>query len=272
MVSQTTNVQVGPIAFHCRIDAPDAERPWLVFSNSLMTELSLWDDQVAAFGDRYRILRYDQRGHGGTDVPAEACNFDELATDLLSLFDTFGVANAVLVGVSMGGITALRFAGLYPKRVSALVVSDATSAAVAGARVVWQERIDLARQGGGMQVLVKPTIDRWFRPGSIAAKSEAVERVSTMIATTPQRGFERTAAALMSFDFSADLAGLRCPVRLVAGEGDGALPQVMRDMASRNAAADFVAIANAGHLPNIEQPAGFNDVLASLLAKVNAAG
>lgn len=267
-MSQTSHVKVGAITFRCQIDGPEnTERPWLVFSNSLMTDLSLWDDQVAAFGGKYRILRYDQRGHGGTSVPAEACNFDDLAADLSGLFDTFGIAKALLVGVSMGGITVLRFAGRYPARVSGLVVSDATSAAVAGAQAVWQERIDLARQGGGMQALVKPTIDRWFRPDSIAAKREAVARVSAMIAATPQHGFERAAAALMSFDFNADLAGLRCPVRMVAGEGDGPLPQVMRDMAARSAVADFVAIANAGHLPNIEQPAAFNDVLASFLAK-----
>lgn len=267
MNSRTSDVQVGPITFRCRIDEPDKEAPWLVFSNSLMTDLSLWDDQVTAFGGRYRILRYDQRGHGGTGVPAEACNFDDLSADLLSLFDTFGVTKAVLVGVSMGGITALRFAGRYPTRISALVVSDATSAAVAGARSVWQERIDLARQGGSMQALVRPTIERWFRPNSIATQTRAVERVSAMIAATPLQGFERTAAALMSFDFDADLAGLRCPIRMVAGEGDGALPQVMRDMAARNAAADFVAIANAGHLPNIERPDAFNDALATFLTK-----
>jgi 3-oxoadipate enol-lactonase len=271
-MSQTSHVQFGSISFRCHIDgAGHSERPWLVFSNSLMTDLSLWDDQVAAFGGRYRILRYDQRGHGGTGVPVAACNFDHLAADLLGLFDNFGITKAVLTGVSMGGVTALRFAGRYPARVSALVVSDATSAAVAGAQAVWQERIDLARRGGGMQALVKPTIERWFRPDSILAKSKAVDRVSSMIAATPQDGFERAAAALMSFDFNADLAGLRCPVRMVAGEGDGALPQVMRDMAARNAAADFVAIANAGHLPNIEQPAAFNDMLAGLLAKVNPA-
>ena len=242
-----------------------------VRSLPLAEVLGTLDDQVAAFGGQYRILRYDQRGHGGTGVPAAACNFDDLSADLLRLFDRFHITKAVVVGVSMGGVTALRFAGRYPARVLALVVSDATSAAVAGAQAVWQERIDLARRGGGMQALVKPTIERWFRPDSIVAKSKAVDRVSSMIAATPQDGFERAAAALMSFDFNTDLAGLRCPVRMVAGEGDGALPQVMRDMAARNAAADFVTIANAGHLPNIEQPAAFNDVLASFLAKVNLA-
>jgi 3-oxoadipate enol-lactonase len=271
-MSRTSHVQIGPITFRCQIDGLDnTERPWLVFSNSLMTDLSLWDDQVKAFGGKYRILRYDQRGHGGTTVPAEACNFDDLAADLLQLFDAFRIAKAVVAGVSMGGITALRFAGRYPARVSALVVSDATSAAPAGAQTVWQERIDLARRGGGMQALVGPTLERWFRPDSISAKAKAVERVRTMIAATPQQGFELAAAALMSFDFNADLASLRCPIRMVVGEGDGALPQVMRDMAASNAAADFVAIAHAGHLPNIEQPAAFNDALTSFLAKANAA-
>lgn len=106
---------------------------------------------------------------------------------------------------------------------------------------------------------------------ALLESADNTRHVGSMIAATPQHGFERAAAALMSFEFNADVAGLRCPVRMVAGEGDAALPQVMRDMAARNAAADFVVIANAGHLPNIEQPVDFNGVLASFLTKVSAA-
>ena len=128
------------LAFRCRIDEPaDAklDTPWLAFSNSLMTDLSLWDDQVDAFAGRYRILRYDQRGHGGTTVPPASCDFDTLADDLAALFDAVGIARATVVGVSMGGITALAFAGRHPARVAALLACDCTAKSVPGAGAAW---------------------------------------------------------------------------------------------------------------------------------------
>lgn len=262
------DVPVGNLRIHCRIDEPEvgSRLPWLVLSNSLMTDLGLWDDQVAAFGDRFRILRYDQRGHGASGVPDADCSFDLLANDLAVLFDHFGIDRAVVAGVSMGGITALRFASLHPERVAALVVSDCTAAAAPGAGVAWDERIALAATGG-MAALAAPTVERWFRPQRLRDGSAAVERVRGMIARTPVLGFSRSAAALKSFDFSTDLKALRCPTLMLAGDGDGALPQVMQKMAMDVDGAEFVAIPDAGHLPNIERHDEFNRVLDAFLRR-----
>jgi 3-oxoadipate enol-lactonase len=266
-MTRDKTVQIGDIAFHCRLDEPHdagSDLPWLVFSNSLMTDLTLWDDQIAAFGDRHRILRYDQRGHGKTSVPAADCNFDVLAGDLAALFDSFGIDRAIVVGVSMGGITALRFAAQHPERVEALVVSDATAMAVPGTGAAWDERIALATELG-MKALVEPTVGRWFRPGSLQNNTRAVNRVRAMILDTPTEGFTRAAAALKSFDFSLDLQKLQRPTLMVAGADDGAMPQIMTKMAMNAAYAEFIEIAEAGHLPNIEQPAAFNRTLDAFL-------
>jgi 3-oxoadipate enol-lactonase len=268
-MTQDKTVQIGDIAVHCCLDEPDdagSNVPWLVFSNSLMTDLGLWDDQVTALGDRYRILRYDQRGHGKTSVPAENCDFDGLAGDLMPLFDQFSIDRAVVIGVSMGGITALRFAALHPERVEALVVSDATAMTAPGAGAAWDERIALARQHG-MEALVEPTVARWFRLASLRDNATAVDRVRAMIRATPTEGFTRAAAALKSFDFSLDLPKLKCPTLMVAGADDGAAPQTMKKMAMDAAHAEFIEIAEAGHLPNIEQPQAFNGALEAFLRR-----
>lgn len=260
------------IDIHCRVDQPDepgADRPWLVFSNSLMTSLSLWDEQIPVLKHRYRILRYDQRGHGKTTVPRADCDFELLSGDLMTLFEAFGIARAVVVGVSLGAITALRFAGRFPERVTAVVISDATAASVPGAGAAWDERIALAGKHG-MTALAGPTVERWFSPASMQAETAAVRRVRDMIAQTPYDGFVRAAAALRSFDFNRDLETLTCPAMLVVGARDGALPGVMRKMADQLPGASFAEIPEAGHLPNIERPDAFNRRLLDFLEQVDS--
>jgi 3-oxoadipate enol-lactonase len=256
-------IRLGDLTFRCRVDGA-ANAPWLVFSNSLMTDLTLWDDQVAAFGDRFRILRYDQRGHGGTDVPALPADFDQLSGDLAGLFDAFGIAQAVLVGVSMGAVTALRFTAEHRSRVSALVLSDGNAATPPNGAAAWDERIAIAALNG-MPALVEPTVSRWFAKSSYAAGGPVLDKVRAMIRRTPFDGFVRAVAALQSFDFRADLGRIACPALLLAGAEDGALPTAMRGMADAIPGAEFTVIEAAGHLPNIEQPASFNRRLAAFL-------
>lgn len=266
MGGRNSFVTVGHLAVRCRIDGP-AAAPWLVFSNSLMTDLTLWDDQVAALGDRFRILRYDQRGHGETDVPALPGNFDGLAQDLALLFDAFAIDRAIVIGVSMGAVTALRFAVLYPDRVRGLVFSDGNAATAPGGAAAWDERIAIAAVGG-MPALVEPTVGRWFTPASLAADGAALNKVRAMIRRTPFDGFARAAAALQAFDFRADLARIACPALLIAGAADGVLPVTMQKMADAIPDARFAVIEAAGHLPNIEQPAAFNRTLAAFLDEI----
>jgi len=154
------NVTVDGLSFRVSIEGPEGA-PWLVFSNSLLTNLSMWDAVVAPLRDRYCVLRYDQRGHGKTAVPPGPAMIDRLGEDLAELLRHFDVRDAVLVGISMGFATALVAADREPERVRALVLVDGAVSAPESTAPVWKGRIALA-EAGGMEALVAPTIDRWF--------------------------------------------------------------------------------------------------------------
>src|SRR5690606_22564823 len=141
--------------------------PWLIFSNSLMTDLSMWDDQVAALGGSFRILRYDQRGHGGTDAPAGKYTFDTLTADVIALMDALQIPRASFAGISMGGMTALFLAQRHPDRFERIVAADCGPASNPAGAAQWQERIDLAA-AKGMEALVDITVNRWFPPDFVA--------------------------------------------------------------------------------------------------------
>lgn len=256
---------IDGLGFRYRVDGRSGA-PWLVFSNSLMTDLSLWDAQVAAFGDGFRILRYDQRGHGGTDVPPRPCTFDRLVADLLALLDRCGVAQASVVGVSMGGVTALGLAASHPDRVARVAICDCAPGSTPAGAAAWDERIAVAR-AGGMAALAGPTLARWFRPETVAADPPALRAVGLTIARTPLAGFERAAHALQDYDFRNLPARLRCPTAFIVGAMDAALPDTMRAMAEAAPGATFTAVPEAGHLPNVERPDIFNQALNALLAR-----
>ena len=247
---------------HYRVDGPPGA-PWLVFSNSLMTDLSLWDDQVARFGGSHRILRYDQRGHGGSAIPPEPCTFDRLVADLAALLAQCGVRAATVAGVSMGGVTALGLAARHPERVARAMICDCQPASSPAGAAAWEARCAVAR-AGGMEALADPTIARWFPPGAVPNPAAAA-RVRRMIAQTPLDGILRAAPALQDYDLRPALQALAGPVTFLAGAEDGAVPAAMAAMAAACPGAALVIVPGAGHLPNIEQPAPFDAALAALL-------
>lgn len=264
MATTTETVQLRGLRFRIRLDGPEGA-PWLVFSNSLLTDLTLWDDQVAAFGDRYRILRYDQRGHGGTEVPPAATHLDELAADAAALMRHVGATQAVFAGVSMGAATAMLLAAREPELVAAVVASDGQAGTAPGGAAVWQERMDFAR-AHGMAAMAEKTVERWFTARSRQGHP-ALARLRAMIEGTPLEGFIACATALQNYGFRDALPGLRQPVLLIAGAEDGAMPTSMRALAEVIPDSRFQEIPQAGHLPGIEAPEAFNAAMAPFLAQ-----
>lgn len=245
-------VTVNGQRLHVRLDG-SGNAPWLVFSNSLACDLSQWDAQVAAFGSRFSFLRYDQRGHGGSDAPSGPFAMDDLVDDLLVVLERFSVERAVLMGVSMGATTALRCAARKSSCCLGVVACDGVWKSSPGSASVWEERFAVVREQG-MRGMAEPTVRRWFQPDFFEKHSETVDSVRAMIAATKPEGYLGCAGALQDFDFSADYPGLAVPTLFVAGEQDGDTPAVMKEMASATPNGRYHGIGHCGHLPNIEQP------------------
>lgn len=249
-------VPVDGLALRCRLEGPEGA-PWLLLSNSLMTDLTLWDAQVAAWGDRFRILRYDQRGHGGSGLTPAPVTLGRLVEDALALLDHFRIDRAVVAGVSMGAATALGLAGRHPGRVLGVLASDGQARTTPGGAASWQERIAFARDNG-MRAVVEATVARWFRPGFVERNDADFQRALAMMSDTSLDGYVACATALTQYDFEAELGAIQVPVLLVAGAQDGAMPAAMRALRDRIPGAQFAEIAESGHLPNLERAAAFN--------------
>ena len=154
------NIKANGITFNVQLDGPEGA-PWLVFSNSLACNLTMWDDQAAYFKSRFRVLRYDQRGHGGTEAPGGPYTFDLLVADVIALFDALSIERAHFAGISMGGMTALGLAEQHPDRLLSVAPCDCSSASTPASAQQWAERIAAAEQGG-MGVMIDSTVARWF--------------------------------------------------------------------------------------------------------------
>ena len=255
------------LRFNVAIDGMEGA-PWVMMSNSLATNLSLWDELAASLSDRFRLFRYDQRGHGGSDAPSPPYAMDELVADAEGLMDVAGIQTAHFIGISMGGIAGWALARRCPERLASLTICDAAMAN--GPAKDWIDRIEILERQG-VEALVEPTLGRWFTKDSLAKNTKAVQRVRDMIATTKPKGFAGCMNALMAFDYSKDVERLRLPVLLVSGAHDGQRPQTMAADAARIPGARLAVIPDAGHLPCIENPEPFNKAVGAFLDSVAGA-
>ena len=256
-------IKANGIEINYQIDGPERS-PWLILSNSLATNLSMWDEQARAFGRAFRVLRYDQRGHGSSEAPTGRYRFDVLVADALALMDALGIKQAHFAGLSMGGATALGLAEKHPDRMDKVVVCDSPCQSTPASAQQWEERIALA-QKQGMEALVEPTVGRWFPAEVLAAKAPHVDRVRQMIRTTPVNGFIGCAAALADHDYASAAGTVKRPVLFLAGEKDGVNPAAMRKLNGAIPGSRYVELAGAGHISNLDQPQAFNRALEEFL-------
>lgn len=256
-------INANGITFNYQIDGPEGA-PWLVFSNSLATNLSMWDEQVAGLKKSFRILRYDQRGHGGTQATEGRYSFDLLVADVVALFDAMSIKRAHFLGISMGGMTALAFAQRHPQRVGRLIACDCGPASSPASAQQWEERIAIAEKQG-MEPLVEPTARRWFPSEFIEANPEVFKSACEMIRTTPVKGFIGCAGALANYDLRPGLGSINLLTLLIVGSKDATVPGIK----AINAAvpgSKVVEIEGAGHLSNLEKPEAFTRAVQDFLA------
>jgi 3-oxoadipate enol-lactonase len=239
--------------------------PWLVLSHSLACSTRMWDEQIAAFKERYRILAYDTRGHGSSQAPAGAYTLEQLADDLKALLDQLGVSRAHYCGLSMGGMIGQTYALMYPGTFASLVLADTTSRMPAEAQPAWQDRIRTA-ETKGMQPLVEPTLARWFTEPYRKAQPQTMQRVGNLIGSTPVAGYVGCCHAIPKINLTARLKEIRTPILIIVGEDDPGTPVAMSKEIHENApGSKLVVLPKAAHLSNIEQSAAFNRALDEFL-------
>ena len=224
----------------------------LVFINSLGTDLRIWDGVVAALDGRYRIIRYDKRGHGLSDCPPAPYSLRGLSSDLAGLLDFLAIEQATLIGISVGGMIAMDFAATWPERVRALVLCD--TAPKIGTAEMWNERIATLRQHG-MAYLGEAILGRWFAPAFLEGNTAACHGYSNMLTRIPVEGYTGTCEAIRDGDLTAAARTIKVPTLALVGAEDLATPpDLVRGLGDVIPQAQFHEIPGAAHLPCVEQP------------------
>jgi 3-oxoadipate enol-lactonase len=242
-----------------------SQGPWIVMSHSLGCNISMWDPQIPALAQDYRVLRYDTRGHGFSGATPGAYTLDQLADDAAALMDHVGIDKAVWVGFSMGGMIGQTFALKYPHRTQALVLADTTSEHHATPQSVWDERIRVALEQG-IAPLVQPAIGRWFTEGFRELQPDIVSSVANVIANTSVNGWAGCCAAISSIHTTPRLREITCPALVMVGEHDIGTPLASALTIHRELRDSVLAvISDAAHMTCIEQPEQFNRVLRQFL-------
>ncbi|HEY8231761.1 MAG: 3-oxoadipate enol-lactonase [Burkholderiales bacterium] len=238
------------------------EGPVVVLSHSLGADLSMWDPQAAALAARFRVLRYDLRGHGGTVATPGPHTIARLGEDVVRLLDALGVARAHFCGLSIGGLVGMWLGAHAAGRIERLVLCN-TGARI-GTHESWNARIESVRQGG-MGKVAQPVIERWFTPAFRERSPDVVARVREQLEATPVEGYVGGCTAIRDADLTADLAAIRAPTLVVAGAHDPATtPALGRLVADAIPGARYVELP-AAHLSNLEAAEAFTAAVSSFL-------
>lgn len=245
-----------------RVDGP-SNAPTLVMVNSLGTDLHMWDPQVALLGHALRIVRYDCRGHGASDVPSDPYTIEQLGRDLLALLDTLQIEQAHICGLSLGGIVALWFAVNHPNRVARAVFAN--TAARIGTTESWNTRIDAVRTGG-MAAIRDTVLARFLSEGFRQRHPETAQQIGEMIETTHPMGYIGACVALRDADLRANVSAIRVPSLIVAGALDESTPPAQsRELHAAIAGSQLVVFPDVAHLSNVERPGEFSEYVLTFL-------
>lgn len=247
--------------FHVKIDGPN-HAPALVLSNSLSSNMTMWDAQVPEWSKTFRVVRYDTRGHGQSVTSNRPYSMAELAGDALALMDALGIAKAHWCGLSMGGMVGQWLATHHPQRLSRVVLAN--TAAHMGPPDLWNARIRTVK-AGGTESIVDATLDRWLSKDFQARDRKAVAAVRKMILGTSAQGYCGSGAAIRDMDQREGIRAIRLPVLVITGSVDPATPPAAGEfIKSRIKGAKLVEL-QAAHVSNIEQPEAFGKAVLDFL-------
>ena len=241
---------------------------WVTFVTGIANDISLWDGQVPALARGFKVLRYDLRGHGGSESTPGDYTIDILVRDLRTLLDELKVEKSSLVGLGLGGALAQAFAIQHPQRVERLMPCCCRAQMVPEFAALWHKLRDTVRQNG-LESIVEPTVQRWFSEDFKAAHPEVLDKVRRMIRGTTQQGYLGVTGAFLGLALAPRLGEIKAPTLYVSGADDhlGGPPPLMQALSEKVKGARHVSVPKAAHIANIQHPEGFNQVLKEFLAQ-----
>ncbi|GAA4702175.1 3-oxoadipate enol-lactonase [Phytohabitans rumicis] len=232
------------------VDGPD-DAPVLVLGNSLGATLHMWDPQLPRLAERFRVVRFDTRGHGRSPVPAGPYDIGDLGRDVLALLDALGVARAHFCGLSLGGMVGMWLGAHAPDRVDRLVLC--CTSARPGPPEAWAQRASTVR-ADGLESIADVLVSRWVTAPYAARHPDRLATLRAMIAGTPAEGYASCCGVLERLDLTADLPAIRAATLVVHGEDDPAIPPAhSAAIAAAIPGARLALVPAAAHLANVEQ-------------------
>lgn len=262
MSGQPGRVDLDGYSLNTRIDGRGED--WIILSNSLGADLSMWDEQIAFLTSKYRVLRYDTRGHGGSDTTG-AVSLADLGSDVIALMDALDIDRAAFMGLSMGGMTGMGLAVDHADRITRVVCADGRADAPDPFRDMWDSRI-AAVKAGGLDAIVEGTLASWLTEDWRTANPDRLAEVRAMVLANDPEGYIACCNALKGLDCLRRLPDAKAPVLYVGGDQDmGAAPTVMQAMADVTPGGVYVPITGAAHVANINAPEAFNAAIAEFL-------
>ena len=254
-------IETKDLRMYYELDGP-ANAPSLVLSNSLGTNLSLWDSQLPVFTKNFRLLRYDSRGHGQTSATKGEYSIEMLARDLLQLLDALNLQRVNFCGLSIGGMTGMWLAVNAPQRLRNLVLSN--TAPRIGKLDPWNERIRTVREGG-TKAVAQQVIERWFTPEFRANHPDEVAKTRRMIESTSTDGYVGSCTAVRDFDFWENVSTIRAQTLVIAGTHDQSVPTSDAQKLAKQIPGARYSELPAAHISNVEAASRFTDEVSSFL-------
>jgi 3-oxoadipate enol-lactonase len=235
--------------------------PWITLSNSLGTTHRMWAPQMSLLEDNFRVLCYDTRGHGQSDVPPAPYSFNDLISDVIALLDHFSIQRTDFMGLSIGGMTALGLALSHPERLNRIICADARAVATEPFRQIWKDRAKMMDEGG-VEAVWPSTRERWF----IATNDDDVEQFRNEFILMPVEGLKGCGAALQGLDYLKNLSKITTPTFYIGGESDSGAPSnTMQEMANATPGSHYHAVPGAAHIANFDNPGEYNKAIANYL-------
>lgn len=262
----TTSVSVNGADIAYRFDGPARGRVVLL-SNSLMSNYDMWDWTVPALTDRYRVLRYDTRGHGRSETMPGPYSIEMLTDDAAGLLDALGIRAAHIVGLSMGGMIGQQLGARFPDKALSLALCD--TASEMPPRSMWEERLEIARRQG-IAGLAEGTIKRWFTEPFIKRAPGDIDKVRAFILSTGVEGYIACASAVRDMAQTTMLLKITAPTLVMTGRQDPACSVDHATVLHRMIdGSQLVILEDAAHLSNIEQPQAFNLALRNFIDRID---